>query len=81
MKNKDVNARLDELEASYTKQVKLAEEMAKEMTHIVTFIQKQVDQSHDQKKHIGKLKTVVLLLSAFSFLCIIAIGYLIFIKS
>ena len=80
LSNKDINSRLSELEASYTKQVKLVEDMAKEMTDIVMLIQKQTDINNDQKKYIAHLKTSVMLLSVFSFICVMAIVYLIFIK-
>ena len=80
LSNKDINSRLSELEASYTKQVKLVEDMAKEMTDIVMLIQKQTDINNDQKKYIAHLKTSVMLLSVFSFICVMAIMYFIFIK-
>jgi hypothetical protein len=77
LKNKDIDSRLNELESFYTKQVKLVEDMAKEMNDIAILIQKQVDINNDQKKYITNLKTSVIVLSVFSFICIIAIGYLI----
>jgi hypothetical protein len=79
-KNKGIDSRLTELEASYTKQVKLVEDMAKEMNDIALLIQTQVDINNDQKKYIKNLKTSVIVLAVFSFICILAIGYLIFIK-
>jgi hypothetical protein len=80
LNNKDINSRLNELEASYTKQVKLVEDLAKEMTDIVELIQKQTDINNDQKKYIANLKTSVILLSIFSIICVMAITYLLFIK-
>ena len=77
--NKDINSRLNELEASYTKQVKLTEDMAKEMNNIAMLVQKQVDINSDQKKYISNLKISVMVLSAFSFICLVAIGYLVFV--
>ncbi len=80
LNNMDIHSRLNELEASYTKQVKLVEDMAKEMNDMALLIQKQIDINNDQKKYITNLKTSVIILSVFSFICIIAIAYLIFIK-
>ena len=77
-KNKDIHSRLNELETFYTKQVKLVEEMAKEMNDIAQIIQKQVDINSDQKQYITNLKISIVILSVFLFICIIAIGYMIF---
>jgi septum formation topological specificity factor MinE len=78
--NKDMHTRLNVLEAFYTKQVQLVENMAKEMNDIALLIQKQVDINNDQIKYINNLKTAVIVLSVFLFICIITIGYLIFTK-
>src|SRR4030042_2523165 len=80
LKDKDINSRLNVLEAFYTKQVKLVEDMAKEMNDIAILIQKQVDLNNDQEKYITNLKTSVMVLSVFSFICILAIVYLLFTK-
>jgi hypothetical protein len=75
-----MHTRLNVLEAFYTKQVQLVENMAKEMNDIALLIQKQVDINNDQIKYINNLKTAVIVLSVFLFICIITIGYLIFTK-
>ena len=80
LNNKDIYSRITELETFYTKQVELMENMAKEMNNIAILIQKQVDINSDQKKYITNLKTSVIVLSVSLFICIIAIGYLIFTK-
>ena len=80
LNNKDIISRLNELEVFYTKQVELVENMAKEMSDIAILIQKQVDMNNDQKKYIRNLKISVIVLSVFSFICIIAIGYLLLTK-
>ena len=80
LNNKDINSRLNELEAFYTKQVALVEDIAKEMNDIALLIQKQIDINNDQQKFITNLKISVIILSVFSFICIIAIGYLLFIQ-
>jgi len=77
---KDIDSRLNELELFYTRQVKLAEDMAREMNEMALLIQKQIDINNDQKRYISNLKTSVIILSVFSFACILAIGYLILTK-
>ncbi|MBN1895202.1 hypothetical protein JW906_11930 [bacterium] len=77
---KDIHSRLKDLETNYTSQVKLVEDMAKEMNEMAMLIQKQIDINNDQKQYIRNLKTSVIILSIFSFACILAIGYLILTK-
>gem|GEM_PF-6978901 len=80
-KNKDIHSRLNDLENYYTRQVKLAEDIAKEMNEMALLIQKQVGINNDQKKYIRNLKISVILLSVFSFICISAVLYFILVKS
>jgi len=77
---KDIHARLKNLESNYTSQLKLVEDMAKQMNEMALLIQKQVAINDDQKKYIRNLKISVVLLSVFSFACVSAVLYFILVK-